>query len=197
MKEDIDDDADEFDATALLFEALTSGDFLDEAMEYAMLHAPGAIGRAFEKVAKLKAPVPRKAQAAFLPVWIDTGCESLRKYLPNVPITIAALRVLLPPYKGNDVGLFRGASWREWEEKTFGMSWTDERKVGRIHARKPALFGLDGALFETLVPARAIISRVAPGVDRLEEREFIVDPRYLGDVHLLEMFQFSGDEVSR
>lgn len=74
------------------------------------------------------------------------------------------------------------------------MSWTPDREIGELHAQKSAGFSeLDGALFETLAPARAIISMVEPAHDRLEEREFFVDRRRLAEVRLLKLFKLKAD----
>ena len=64
---------------------------------------------AFKKISKLGEISP-EIQNAFLRVWVES--KSIRLSIGDDLLVIAGLRVLLPPYRGPDVLLFRGDSLR-------------------------------------------------------------------------------------
>jgi hypothetical protein len=89
---------------------------------------------------------------------------------------IRGLRILLQPYTGPAVRLYRG----EPADEHYGISWSSDRKVANHHAlRRRDDRPLEGphegsVLLETLAPPAAIIYRLTPR-ETGSEREFFVD----------------------
>ena len=104
----------------------------------------------------------------------------------DVDLYLAGLRILLPPYDGEDLTLFRG----QGSDQTVGSSWTRlqhiAEKFGRfktdnVNAPRPNRVKRpsrpDGVLLRAHVPAAAIIC--APCLHGDPDGEVAVDPRGL------------------
>ena len=96
---------------------------------------------------------PQRVRMAFLDIWIAWG-EQLRSNMANDFVTLAALRVLLPPYEGGPVRLFRGESLGNQQRRTYRMSWSADEEIAAGFARNSAdRYGGGTVLIETLAPA--------------------------------------------
>jgi hypothetical protein len=105
----------------------------------------------------------------------------------------SALRVLLPPYCGPAVRLYRGTS--AMERRPYGLSWSTDPACALQHAENHTkTTGETSVVLETVAPPKAIISAVSemagtrPGVG---EREFIVDGNRLDEVACISSFFLS------
>jgi hypothetical protein len=104
-------------------------------------------------------------------------------------LLIRALRVVLPPYRGPTVTLFRGDGARNCRRRTYGLSWTSELAVAEDFANREWRTTEGGSVvLETLAPPDAILC--APGLhdDRYGENEYLIDRRRLGRVTVLQRF---------
>lgn len=72
-------------------------------------------------------PISDQARALMLSMWVRWG-DSWRSEVDNDLLLIDVLRNLLPPYTGEDVQLFRGESAFSRRRRTYGMSWTIDRR---------------------------------------------------------------------
>ena len=72
--------------------------------------------------------VPMALRSRFANAWPDIGC-ALRNNVGDDLALIAGLRVLLPPYTGGPVQLFRGDSAWNRRRRTYGPSWTTNIEV--------------------------------------------------------------------
>src|SRR4051794_29135699 len=79
---------------------------------------------AFRACARLD-NAPDEIRAVFLRMWLTAG-ETLRSNIGDDLVLLPALRVLLPPYTGGSVRLFRGDSFGNRLRRTYGMSWSSD-----------------------------------------------------------------------
>lgn len=148
----------------------------------------------FKKIGLLGAVTP-DIQAAFLRVWIET--KSLRDGT-RVDL-IKALRVLLPPYSGPDVRLYRGEFFRNRLRRRCGVSWSADLSIAERFAQDGRQASEGGSvILETRAPAAAIIASTEVAGDYYGEREFLVDPVRLLGVKVIRHFpQISHEEWER
>jgi hypothetical protein len=106
----------------------------------------------------------------------------------------SALRVLLPPYCGPAVRLYRGTS--AMERRPYGLSWSTDPAFALQHAENHTkTTGETSVVLETMALPEAIISAVSemvgthPGV---REREYIVDGDRLDGVACISSFFLSS-----
>ena len=154
---------------------------------------PGGLGQltqhrlwpqAMRQVVELGTAHP-EAQRWFLNSWTRIPASTtLRRLVSDDDLLIAALRVLLPPYAGPPIELWRG----QLANEPTGMSWTRQHHI----AVKFALYGIENVdplnLYRARFPARrnAIVLHVvadraaiisAPCMHGQKEGEYILDPR--------------------
>ena len=106
----------------------------------------------------------------------------------------SALRVLLPPYCGPALRLYRGTS--AMERRPYGLSWSTDPASALQHAENHTkATGETSVVLETMALPEAIISAVSemagthPGV---REREYIVDGARLDGVACISSFFLSS-----
>jgi hypothetical protein len=171
---------------------------------------------AMHAVARRLQSVSPEIQQAFLSVWVE------HKMLP---LTVGdhralcdAARILLPPYHGPAVRLFRGAAAGERRRRIYGLSWTPDMAIAERFARERQQWDGGSVVLETLAPPAAIIcsvdypepftveelKREFPGlaqqtIEKLadsqsfhEEREYVIDRRHLGAVTVASRYAQTG-----
>lgn len=132
---------------------------------------------------------PDEIRAKFLCIWIAFG-DSLRSNVNKDFSLIAGLRVLLPPYAGGPVQLFRGESFGNRKRRTYGMAWSSDRQVATAFARNRAdLYEGGTVLLETVAAPEAVISAPALLLPGASVDEYVVDRRRLRAVRVLERFK--------
>src|SRR5690606_17139289 len=95
-------------------------------------------------------------------------------------------RMLLPPYDGAPMLLYRGEGARNLRRRTYGPSWTKSREMAETFALQDRWRYTRGGsvLLETLAPAEAIIC----ASDEFQEEEYLVDRRMLDNVKVLDRY---------
>src|SRR5215207_11497797 len=88
-----------------------------------------AFTRAMQAVAKLPRSSP-ELQSLCVRMWLRNG-DLLRDRAKSANALAAGLRVLLPPYTGPSLTIYRGDSWRNRCRRTYGLSWTTSIDVAR------------------------------------------------------------------
>lgn len=153
--------------------------------------------RVFQRLARLDR-VSRDMQWMWLQFYIQWG-EHTRVEVGDDLLLIRALRVLLPPYRGPAVTLFRGEGARNRHRRTYGLSWTSEREVAEDFANRDWRTSVGGSvLLQTRAPPAAIICAPHRLDNRFGEREYLVDRRRLDGVTVLKRFsQLSHEEYRR
>jgi hypothetical protein len=143
--------------------------------------------RAFRRVAKLNQVEPRMQQA-WLDTWINNG-DHIRQETGNDLVLIHALRVLLPPYRGPAMTLYRGESMLNRRRRTYGACWSSDRDVAMAFAEGTmGQYAGGSVLLQTLAQPDAIICAPAHHGDSREEAEYLVDRRRLSAVTVLERY---------
>jgi hypothetical protein len=174
------------------FVRAVENDGVDQVGEaVSLLQELGALKPAFRRIAGLTAgPVVKQA---FLHFWLRYR-DALRCDVDGDLTLLDALRVLLPPYNGGDVLLYRGDSFYNRKRRTYGMSWTGNRSVGESFAIKYSSYSAGSVLLERMAPAEAIIC--APSLlteSFTHEDEYLIDRRRLRGVRVLERYSPGGD----
>jgi len=146
---------------------------------------------AIRKVARERPAISDEMKKVFEAFWIEA------RYFPlgvgDDRALATALRLLLPPYTGPVMRLYRGTKYHEWRFRRYGFSWSANLEEADFFAQGPRQ-ALEGGtvVMETEAPAEAIIARISyPQEFSPEERaEFIrQQPRFSE-----ESFQQFGHE---
>lgn len=136
-------------------------------------------------------------RSTFLALWEELG-DSLRDRIDDDPVLFDLLWLVLPPYTGPSIELFRGESAWNRRRRTYGPAWSADRAAATCFATGPFNRRCIGGtvLLRTVAPSAAIIC--APhllGARRRAEEEYIVDRRRLSDgVTVLKRFSQSEAE---
>lgn len=153
---------------------------------------------AFRSIARLQLNPGLRFRRKALAWWIKHG-DSIRCEVNDDCLLIAGLRVLLPPYTGPAVTLYRGDSLYNRHHRTYGLSWSARRAVAESFARGIwRTFTGGSVLVQTSAPATAIVCRVGRASDNHQEAEYIVDRRRLEGVKAIARYpQISPDELQQ
>jgi hypothetical protein len=115
---------------------------------------------------------------------VESGFR-FRQSVRNLTDVIAAFRHLLPRYTG--LHLYRGELASKYNQGDIGFSWTASIKVARMFKdRRISVDGEPGLLLDVFAPAEAIIASPDSHSNWLQEYEYIVDPRALKDIQVIE-----------
>ncbi len=126
---------------------------------------------------------------ARFPAWWAEGGDGTRQAVDNDGLLFDALRLLMPPYKGPSLTLYRGDGWRNRCRRTYGPSWSKRKKVAEAYAQGNWQTTIDGSvLLETLAPAEAIICALHKHENRRGEDEYVVDRRRLRQVRVVKRY---------
>jgi hypothetical protein len=132
--------------------------------------------------------VPAITRDGFVWPWAEFG-DSLRDAAGTDLELINALWVMLPPYQGPLIRLFRGESADNRKHRRYGACWSSKREVAEIFASERASHYTNGTvLLETDAPADAIISATHLLHNDFGEFEHVVDRRRLTSVRVLKRF---------
>lgn len=140
--------------------------------------------------------VPNAIKDAFLQAWLSQG-DGIRQRAGSDRELIRAMRILLPPYNGPAMQLYRGDGARNRRRRTYGLSWSSEREVAEAHANSMWRTTIGGSvLLETVAPPEAIICAVIDHDNGYGESEYLVDRSHLPSVRVLARFsQLSPTEL--
>ncbi|WP_157959875.1 hypothetical protein [Devosia submarina] len=188
----LDDRHEEWSKVVTLVEAINHSDAA--AFESAFVEVANAwlLEPAMKACARLQSVSP-DIRTSFLKFWLTHG-DTMRSQVASDLILIGGLRTLLPPYQGEPVQLFRGETAGNRQRRTYGMSWSAQRSVAESYASVRADRNDGGmVVLGTFAPTEAIIS--APGliVPGINEGEYIVDRRKLGEILVLARVKHSAE----
>lgn len=159
---------------------------LCEALEQIDENVASGWRRTFLRIARLDS-IDQGLRLAFLQIWLESG-DHLRQEVGDDLLLVRGLRVLLPPYDGPAVTLYRGETAGNRRDRTYGLSWSSDRNVAEAYATtglcRTCEFG--SVLLQALSPPEAIICAPAAHDDRFAEAEYLVDRRRLRDVTVLQ-----------
>ncbi|MGW1423852.1 hypothetical protein ACWAT4_27440 [Bradyrhizobium manausense] len=158
-------------------------DLLAAGQKVSQCASPTAWRTTIRKVAREVSSVSPDMRLAFLGVWI--GHKNMPNLVRDNVTMYAAARVLLPPYHGPAVRLYRGTAHRRRRRRVGVTSWTANMEIAEIFARQHAESGRDGVVFETMADPKAILCSVPDAGGAPDESEFIVELRYLAEVSIV------------
>jgi hypothetical protein len=121
-------------------------------------------------------------------IWLPDG-DHIRSETGDDLLLADALRVLLPPYRGQAARLWRGDSAWNRRCRTYGLAWSRDAETAHDFARSRCRMYEGGCVvLETRAPAAAIICIVPASSDRYAEREALVDRRRLSCVQVVARY---------
>jgi hypothetical protein len=145
---------------------------------------------AMEAIARTQPRIAPELQHWFSIFWVSMPIAAC---VDDDDVLRAALRVLLPPYHGPAVRLYRGASASE--RRPYGLSWSLDPACALQHAENHTkTTGKISVVLETMALPGAIISAVSELTNtrpRAREREYIVDGNRLDEVACISSFFLS------
>jgi hypothetical protein len=174
--------------------AIKSGDVIAFGKALFDVLEKGVASEAFRAVARLD-EVPATIRHAFPSYWIEDG-NSIRMEVDDDGVLTAAMRKLLPPYRGPGMVLFRGDSASNHSQGSHGLSWSSDEDVARSFAEgRWRVVDGGSVLLRCVASPEAIIW--TPSDDN-GESEYVVDRRRVTRVEVLERFsQTSQDKYRR
>lgn len=182
--------------TTAIIQAVGDGDIdaFTAALEAAR-YEPG-LAPALRQIARMEKPPSAAFRRAVRDFLIRSG-DILREETGNDLILVEALRVLLPPYRGGSLRVYRGDSAWNRRRRTYGYSWSLELNVAdEFAAKEEWRRHLGGSVvLEADAPPEAIVSVIPESADLGKEREVVIDRRRLGAVRLVHRYaQLSREE---
>jgi hypothetical protein len=125
---------------------------------------------------------------ALLGFWISYGFH-IASSLKGDLILVDAFKYLLPPYDGPALKLYRGELHSRHVERTYGFSWTSNLSVATMFASRRQITG-EGRAVTLEIEATSEMIAVLPGkhTSWLGEEEYVIDPRLIEAVRVLEVF---------
>ena len=127
----------------------------------------------------------------FHTLWTVKG-HRIREQVLNDTIVVDALRVLLPPYDGNSLELYRGENRNRWNRMQLGIAWTKDKGIAEMFARGLNAIHGGGVLLSTFAPAVAIVAGPGGHSNYLGEHEYVVDRRLLSKIICLAEYPEIG-----
>ena len=132
-----------------------------------------------------------RMQREFLEIYSVHGI-GVNRGLLSVADAVGALRLLLPPYEGPSMDLYRGDAAWTYRNHKYGLNWTPDREVAEGRAYIWQLHPGGAVLLQADAPKGAIISAPclledAPALAKVEA-EYIVDHRKLRNVRVIKIF---------
>jgi hypothetical protein len=107
--------------------------------------------------------------------WIEGG-HRIRKQVGDDRALVNFLRLLLAPYSGGPVALYRGENQDRLVAGALGFAWTSNAEVAEMFAAGLNAIGSGGVLLRATLDAPAIISGPNAHSHYLGEEQFTIDP---------------------
>lgn len=118
--------------------------------------------------------------ANLLDFWSTYGLCSIPSGLKDeLAVFVDALRRHLPPYSGPRLTLYRGELLERHARGIHGIAWTAKFEVAEMFAARRRLDEGAGIVLQAHAPSSAIATGPTPHSVRLQEYEYIVDPRLI------------------
>jgi hypothetical protein len=136
--------------------------------------------QAIRNIAREITEVSPEVRDAFLAYWVQHKGFGIRE--DHRALRIVA-RVLMPPYSGPAMRLYRGACIKEWRHRIYGFSWTSNIEVARSFAQNYSYVPGGNLVMETVAPRKAILCAVGA-----EEDEYIIDRKLLKGLTVVQRY---------
>jgi hypothetical protein len=119
--------------------------------------------------------------------WVESGAF-IRESINNDLILIKLLTLLLPPYDGDSLVLYRGENKTRFDEGRIGFCWTQDLSIAEMFGSGLNAYKSPGLLLRAEVPACSILAGPNEHSRYLGENEFTVNPSLLSNITVLEIF---------
>lgn len=128
--------------------------------------------------------VTQKFKDEFHQFWIKRGmfiCQQIN----NDELLRDVLRKLLPPYKGEEITLYRGENIKDYRENRIGFCWTSDLKTAKKFSTRNA-YNNSKLILSGRFGKNSIISGIHPHSEYLNEQEYTVDPFKITNITVIE-----------
>lgn len=106
----------------------------------------------------------------------------IRILIDDDELLMNMLWVWLPRYEGPDLLLYRGENIDRLERGVIGTAWSNRENTALMFVSGLNAIGKGGVIIDTTAPAEAIIAGPSVHSRRLNEHEYTVDRRRLGNI---------------
>ena len=165
--------------------------FLEKRDDDGLMAAMNAFDRlqcwrqAFAALMKNEGPNEALGQAV-MSFWISYGFHIARSLRHELYLVIDALRHLLPAYEGPSLTLYRSELRARYDQRVYGLSWTQDLKVAATFSRRRASDEGKGVILKITATAAMLIGFAGGHTDWIGEGEYVVDPRSIDEVEIIE-----------
>lgn len=112
---------------------------------------------------------------AFAEAWIEAGAH-IREQVGDDSLLVRLLRMMLPPYRGGSIRLFRGENIDRFAASSIGLAWTPMRGTAEMFGRGHNAVESGGVLLSAVFPPASVISGPVAHSEYLGEDQYTVDP---------------------
>nr|WP_226375914.1 hypothetical protein [Pantoea stewartii] len=124
---------------------------------------------------------------AFHSKWIESGAF-IREKINNDLFLTELLTLLLPPYSGTNLVLYRGENKARFDEGRIGFCWTQDTSIAEMFGSGLNAYNSPGLLLRAEAPACSILAGPNDHSRYLGENEFTVNPSLLSSVIVIETY---------
>jgi hypothetical protein len=143
------------------------------------------------KTIKNSEPASLAIKESFHLMWIETG-SFIREKINNDVILTELLTLLLPPYDGGNLVLYRGENKVRFDEGRIGFCWTKDISIAEMFGSGLNAFKSPGLLLRAEAPACSIITGPNNHSIYLGEKEFTVNPSLLASITVITIYPDSS-----
>ncbi|WP_258086966.1 hypothetical protein [Xenorhabdus bovienii] len=135
--------------------------------------------------------IPDKLQEQFHLFWTERGAF-IREKIANDQELTRLLRLLMPPYSGDGLELFRGENQERYQKGEIGFCWTISKEKAEQYARGLNSYHSGGVLLKCFAAKSAIIAGPHNHSVYLDEFEHTIDSAAIEDIDVMESFPISS-----
>ncbi|MBH1916873.1 MULTISPECIES: hypothetical protein [Serratia] len=129
-------------------------------------------------------------QKAFHLLWVERG-HFIREKMNDDSQLLKLLRLLMPPYEGDGLILYRGENIERYRMDRIGFCWTLDERKARQFASGLNAYKSGGVLLRGWAPAHVILAGVHPHSQYLGEYEITIDGSAVEQLEVLATFPVS------
>ncbi|KAJ9430446.1 hypothetical protein PMI39_023055 [Pantoea sp. YR343] len=136
-------------------------------------------------------PASIAMKESFHSKWIESGAF-IREKINNDLILLELLTLLLPPYSGASLVLYRGENMERFDEGRIGFCWTQDISIAEMFGSGLNAYKSPGLLLRAEAPACSILAGPNDHSRYLGENEFTVNPSLLSSISVIETYPDSS-----
>lgn len=122
-----------------------------------------------------------------LKFWVTYGLYHIPNSLKgDLVYFVDALKMLVPPYSGPSLKLYRGELEARHQNRIYGIAWTSRLEAAVVFARRREPDEGTGVVLEIDATPSMIVVRCEDSHLWNHEQEYIIDPRHIQEVRSLD-----------